>query len=109
MAAALRDRLRETDVVARLGGDEFAVILPEQDAAQAREVAGCLLRLVRDNAATLEGVTPGSVSASIGIADFAAGIPADAMLIRADLAMYAAKESGKDRVVAHAELAPRAA
>ncbi len=105
VAGALRERLRETDVVARLGGDEFAVILPEESGARALEVAECLLSLIRENAAAFDHGQSGSVSASIGVADFAAGVTADEMLHRADLAMYQAKETGKSRVVAHSAAA----
>ena len=108
VAGALRERLRETDVVARLGGDEFAVILPEESGARAADVGASLLRLIRDNAAPLSVGAPAPVSASIGVADFDAGLTADAILVRADTAMYAAKQGGKNQVV-HAPQRPRAA
>lgn len=104
VAGALRERLRETDVVARLGGDEFAVILPEESGARAAEVASCLLELIRTNAAAFAAGAPTAVSASVGVADFATGVTADETLIRADQAMYAAKQSGKSRVVGFEQL-----
>lgn len=108
VAGALRERLRETDIVARLGGDEFAVILPEESGERAFAVAGCLLRLIRENAAAFDHGQTGSVSASIGVADFASAVTADEMLHRADVAMYSAKETGKNRVVMHDALSAAA-
>lgn len=105
VAGALRERLRETDVVARLGGDEFAVILPEESGTRAADVAGLLLTLIKENAAAFTSGAPRAVSASIGVADFSAGVGADDVLIRADQAMYAAKQSGKSRVVTFAQVA----
>ena len=47
VAAALRRRLRQTDIAGRLGGDEFGVLLPRADGAAARTVAGEILAAVR--------------------------------------------------------------
>ena len=73
-----------------MGGDEFAVLLPDADAARAREVAGALGAALRD-AFVLDGM-PLHVDASIGIAlcpDH--GRDRSLLLARADTAMYAAK------------------
>ncbi len=97
-SAALRDRLRETDIIARLGGDEFAVILPEETPAEARAVAQAVVDAVRELAAGLSGGLPGVVTVSIGVAlfDDPTKTP-DETLVDADLAMYDAKDAGKDR------------
>jgi diguanylate cyclase (GGDEF)-like protein/PAS domain S-box-containing protein len=96
-ARALRSRLRESDVLARLGGDEFAVLLPGEDVVQAERVAGALVDEVRRHAAGFGGRYAGSVTASIGVAPFTAEVStAEDMLVNADLAMYEAKEAGKD-------------
>ena len=89
----LRAELRETDTVARLGGDEFAVVLPEADAAHAREVADRLLRsLVAP--LTVEGHSV-DVVASVGIALYPDHTEDAAGLLRcADIAMYVAKARG---------------
>jgi diguanylate cyclase (GGDEF)-like protein/PAS domain S-box-containing protein len=97
-ATALRRRLRESDVLARLGGDEFAVLLPAASPEQAQVVADALVCAVREQAAGFGGQHAANVTASIGVAIFdGADRTADAMLVNADLAMYDAKESGKDR------------
>jgi len=98
VAAILRRRLRDSDILARLGGDEFAVLLPTVDLGQAEHVAEQLLRAVRDEAG-LDGDSrrPG-VTTSIGLAAFrGADLTGEELLIEADLAMYDAKEAGRDR------------
>jgi diguanylate cyclase (GGDEF)-like protein/PAS domain S-box-containing protein len=97
LASLLRERLRRTDVVARLGGDEFAILLPHTDAEQARAIAGELLDAIR-NFTFMVGGSPLRISASIGIALFPEhGTTAGELLSRADLAMYRAKDDGRNR------------
>jgi diguanylate cyclase (GGDEF)-like protein/PAS domain S-box-containing protein len=95
VAAALRGRIRETDVLARLGGDEFGIILPKVDAAQAAVVAEGIVKALRRQTAMLaEHQIP--VTASVGVALFD-GLSNVEILAAADLAMYEAKESGRNR------------
>ncbi len=68
VAAALRERLRTTDVIARLGGDESAIILPETDIAAAQRVAASLLVTIKDDGLVQHEVCAIQVTASIGIA-----------------------------------------
>ena len=97
LARLLRERLRETDVVARLGGDEFAILLPHTDADRARAVAADLLDAVRSHT-FVAGGSPLRITASIGIALFPdQAASAGELLSRADLAMYRAKDEGRDR------------
>ena len=99
IARGLRSRLRDSDVLARLGGDEFAVLLPVDDAQGANRVAEALLQCVRDIAMPALIGESKRVTASIGIARFEDGddLAATEMLVNADLAMYDAKEAGRDR------------
>jgi diguanylate cyclase (GGDEF)-like protein/PAS domain S-box-containing protein len=103
-AAALGERLRETDVLGRLGGDEFAVLLPVETAEQAAVVAEALVAVVREHGSRM------GVTASIGVAvvDRETGT-AEELLVRADRAMYAAKAAGRDGVALHAPGAAGAA
>ncbi len=89
-AGAMADELRSTDVVARLGGDEFAILL----AGVNREQATTVLERVRHQArqALVSNELP-AVTASVGFA-----MSAD--VAEADRALRAAKEQGRDRVVA---------
>jgi diguanylate cyclase (GGDEF)-like protein/PAS domain S-box-containing protein len=101
IAQALRSRLRETDVIARLGGDEFAVILPREDADSAMRVAEDLLaRVRRETIRQPDGHRRRGVTASIGVAPFedSEGQTGEDVLVNADLAMYEAKQDGRDRV-----------
>jgi diguanylate cyclase (GGDEF)-like protein/PAS domain S-box-containing protein len=85
--------LRETDTLARLGGDEFAVLLPGAVEAEAAAAASKLVEAVMEPY-RLAGRTR-RVGISIGIAVFPRdGRDFDALLHRADLAMYAAKRLG---------------
>ena len=98
VAALLQDRLRETDTIARLGGDEFAVLLPEADVHEAEHVAAELVRAVREEATVLAGDRRRRVTTSVGIAPFGrSDLNGEELLIEADLAMYEAKETGRDR------------
>jgi diguanylate cyclase (GGDEF)-like protein/PAS domain S-box-containing protein len=97
-ASALRERLRETDVLARLGGDEFAVLLPVESASEAAVVAGALVEIVRQRARGFGDQQAGNVTASIGVAVVDAGtVSSGELMVGADLAMYEAKEAGRDQ------------
>ncbi len=101
VARVLAERSRATDVVARLGGDEFAVLLSAVGVKEARTAAEHLLAEIRSFPA-LYGAKPFRITASIGVATFESDdATAGEILVNADLAMYAAKTSGRDRVVVY--------
>jgi diguanylate cyclase (GGDEF)-like protein/PAS domain S-box-containing protein len=98
VARAMTQRFRSTDVLGRLGGDEFAVLLSNVNESQARAAAEDLLGALRA-CRPLFGGKAIKIHASIGVAMFEPDdATADEMQIFADLAMYAAKNSGGDRV-----------
>jgi diguanylate cyclase (GGDEF)-like protein/PAS domain S-box-containing protein len=99
IAQGLQSRLRDSDVLARLGGDEFAVLLTREDEQETQTVAEALLALVGDEAMPMLVGERKRVTASIGIARFDDGerLTAEEMMVNADLAMYDAKEAGRDR------------
>jgi diguanylate cyclase (GGDEF)-like protein/PAS domain S-box-containing protein len=100
-ARLLRERLRSTDLVARLGGDEFAVILPHTEDAAVGKVAEDLLQTVRHNGTVAEGRSV-RMTTSIGVALFGDdSTTAQELLAAADLAMYEAKDNGRDRLVTY--------
>jgi diguanylate cyclase (GGDEF)-like protein/PAS domain S-box-containing protein len=103
VATALAERLRRSDVLARLGGDEFAVILPHADEAAAKRVAAELLQCMRDQGSPARDGSRQGLTASIGIAFFerAADLEPEDVMVNADLAMYDAKEAGRDRACVH--------
>ncbi len=90
--------LREVDILGRYGGEEFVVLLPETNLASASIVAERLCRLIGDEPVETEK-GPVSVSVSIGVAPLDDDCPSfDALLERADQALYDAKERGRNQV-----------
>jgi diguanylate cyclase (GGDEF)-like protein len=98
----LRDHLRPNDVVGRYGGEEFVVVLRDASSDAARRVAERIRQSISN--ITISGL-PRRVTVSAGIATRAAGEPTEGLIARADLALYAAKGAGRNRVL----LAPPAA
>jgi diguanylate cyclase (GGDEF)-like protein/PAS domain S-box-containing protein len=99
LADALRAQLGERVAIGRLGGDELALLIPDGDIDQA---AADVLCTVRGQRISSPSGRLRSVSASVGIADFdEPGLAADDVLANADLAMYEAKDAGRDRAVAY--------
>lgn len=86
---------RSTDTTARYGGEEFCVLLPNTGIEMAEQLGERLRRLIAE--VTIEG--PGSLSASIGVANFPlhADSP-DLLFLRADEALYRAKQDGRNLI-----------
>ncbi|MEV0679324.1 EAL domain-containing protein [Actinosynnema sp. NPDC050436] len=98
LAGALRSRLSGAQTIGRLGGDEFAVVLPGCSAAEAALVADGL----RDAVASLPLVAASArVTVSTGVAEYGAGDTWELVLANADLALYASKAAGRDRVTVY--------
>ncbi|MFC5548867.1 sensor domain-containing diguanylate cyclase [Massilia aerilata] len=95
--------VRSIDTVARLGGEEFAVLLPDTGADTALLVAE-RLRHALEHVLELPSGLPVGYTVSIGVATLGAGESIDAMLSRADAALYAAKASGRNAAVDAREL-----
>ncbi|MEZ0491598.1 diguanylate cyclase domain-containing protein [Kineococcus sp. TBRC 1896] len=83
--------------VARLGGDEFAVVLPDLFPGAADDTAEAVVQTLR--LPFLLEAGPATISASVGVTASAPGDDADALLSRADAAMYVAKRAGGGRSV----------
>ena len=99
VAKCIETELRHTDVLARFGGDEFVALLPEAPAARALEVAQRIIKAVAATPLEFEGKRV-DTSVSIGLASYPDdGRSIDAIQGRADRAMYAAKEQGRNRAV----------
>jgi len=96
IAACLSDCARRADTVARLGGDEFAVLMEElTDSAEPVLIAERVLASVRAPLAVAEAHITATVSIGVTLAE--PGMGADELLRAADVAMYRAKEAGKNR------------
>jgi diguanylate cyclase (GGDEF)-like protein/PAS domain S-box-containing protein len=97
VAARLVDSARANDLVGRLGGDEFVVVCREELTAEgAAAIAQRFIEVVRQPV-EIDG-REHVVSMSMGIAIGGAGISASELVQQADLAMYAAKRTGRRRV-----------
>ncbi len=96
----LKTGLRSTDIVGRIGGEEFLVILPYTNGNSAMIVAEKIRKDMRKLIFT-EGDDNYSITASIGVANVEANdTDSERIIIRADRALYRAKEKGRDCVEA---------
>jgi two-component system CheB/CheR fusion protein len=97
IAKRLQEAVRAEDTVARMGGDEFVVLLPNCDKDTAELVANTLLTKLREPL-TLDETVHYQPMASVGVAMFPDdGETLDILLRNADIAMYEAKLSGRNR------------
>jgi diguanylate cyclase len=97
VAHILRAELRGADLAARSGGEEFCLLLPGIAGDDAWSVAERIRQRVEANPTELEGGTSVPVTVSLGIATLQQDDSADALLARADQAMYRAKRDGRNR------------
>ena len=102
-AQLLRKTFRKFEMAARVGGEEFAVILPGSDLAAARKSAERLRAIVAKTPLVQDGKTI-SVTVSIGAAIMVpSDSEADQTLVRADEALYRAKQNGRNQVAMAAD------
>lgn len=98
LTRVVRDTLRPTDVIARFGGEEFVIILPDTDAEEGVKVMTRVQRnltkrfFLHKNEKLL-------ITFSAGVAQRAPDEAAEAVIARADQAMYQAKQAGRNRVI----------
>ncbi len=103
IAQVLASNIRDTDVAARYGGDEFIVLLRETNKEQAIGFAERCLRLIQEYSFGEEGPnTKLTISAGVTAAPEDATDPGD-LIAKADAAMYAAKQAGRNQVHATGE------
>jgi diguanylate cyclase (GGDEF)-like protein len=100
LAEKIRENTRESDVSARIGGEEFAIVIPETTSETVIKLAERLLKSV----AALQVPVPGghlSFTVSIGVAQLLPEHDSlEEVLLHADEAMYAAKNAGRNQIVA---------
>jgi diguanylate cyclase (GGDEF)-like protein len=102
IASRLQSVLRDSDTVGRLGGDEFVVLLEPEDAPPSPEFVAERILEVLSQPIDIDSGQVVRLSASIGVA-VAQHVSADELLRDADLALYAAKEAGKNRYIVFAD------
>ena len=102
IAQIIKTGLRETDVTCRFGGEEFIVLVVQTSGRDAVHAAEKLRESVEN--ARFEGLEQLRMTVSAGIANYPRdGINRGQLLNAADIALYAAKESGRNRAVTFAE------
>lgn len=94
-AKILKSSARITDTVGRWGGEEFMIIASETDSYGATKFA----TIIKNTVAEHEFPKVGKVTASFGLTQISVGDSIEDVVSRADLALYNAKESGRNRVV----------
>lgn len=109
IAQRIESQVRASDVAARYGGEEFVVLLPDTDVASAMLLAERIRTAVGASPVDLPNGEGVMITASIGIAEVQP-LPTDedlktvgdSLIARADVALYAAKTAGRDRVMVEA-------
>lgn len=100
VASTLARNLRPTDLVARFGGEEFVILFPDTDLEQAASAADRVRRAIAAEELVMpDGTALPPVTISMGVAQLAPGQAVADFLKAADLAMYRAKQAGRNRVV----------
>ena len=95
LVALIRERSRKSDLLFRLGGEEFLLLLADTPAPAAMTVAETL----RESIARAHFPVAKAVTVSIGVSALEPADSVDSWVKRADVALYAAKEAGRNRVV----------
>ncbi|EIC22125.1 sensor domain-containing diguanylate cyclase [Thiorhodovibrio frisius] len=99
VAGQLRRVFRETDLVCRYGGEEFVALMPAAGIDSARERSEALRSLVAAEPIQVEGLMLGPVTLSAGIASYPEPVAdPNTLMMRADEALYRAKQAGRDQV-----------
>ena len=95
LANILTNKIRSSDVIGRWGGEEFLIICPETDLQGASQLAENLRQSIEKNNFPVVGY----VTSSFGAALFQKGDNPETLVAKADIALYQAKESGRNKVV----------
>lgn len=104
-----RENTRDSDVVARYGGEEFLIMMPHTD-KEGAEVVAEKLRLAVEEAVFTPGGEQAKITISLGVAAAPSdGMSFDDLVEAADLAMYAAKDAGRNKVYSFNEQLTRGA
>jgi diguanylate cyclase (GGDEF)-like protein len=96
VAKSIFDNIRTTDIFGRIGGEEFAIVLPETSKQAAADFAEKIRQLIEEE--KFPGVD--QVTICLGVTQCYENDTSSSLFSRADVALYAAKNAGRNRVVA---------
>ncbi|HHX28470.1 MAG TPA: bifunctional diguanylate cyclase/phosphodiesterase, partial [Firmicutes bacterium] len=96
----IKGQLRGKDFIARLGGDEFAIVFPGTPLPEAGEIARQIREAVQGSRVAV-GSDRLDLTISIGLAEIGSSQDADVALSHADMALFAAKRTGRNRIVVY--------
>ncbi|MDP2808071.1 MAG: GGDEF domain-containing protein, partial [bacterium] len=101
LAQLLTRSIRQADFAARYGGEEFVVVAPETGTEQAVKLAEKIKTAIEEYPFKLKDSQPnGRITVSIGVVEFPeGGSNADELVGKADVALYLAKDTGRNKVV----------
>ena len=102
LADRLTENLRRSDTLGRMGGEEFALWMPGVTLRDAKDLVDRLRRVIADEPFDTPA-GPVTVTISIGVTAFQAVDNLVHLMHRADMAMYSAKQAGRNRTIAVAE------
>ena len=97
IANTLKKTLRDGDKIFRYGGEEFIIILNRIDDIHCKSTTNRLIKLIRENKLIYKGNNI-QATISVGATTFKEGDSPDSLITRADVALYKAKEKGKDQL-----------
>lgn len=108
VAQCFKSNTKGRDTAARYGGEEFVVALPQTSLENAMTVAEHIRLAVETKKIVKRstGETLGSITLSIGVAQYIPGEPIEDTINRADACLYAAKRSGRNRVMSEKTVDP---
>jgi len=95
LSQLLNDNARKVDYVFRLGGEEFAIIVPQSNLEQSTTMAEKYRILVSETDFNLGR----ALTVSIGVSQFSLDDTSESLFMRADMALYEAKSTGRNRVI----------
>lgn len=105
VGAIMAENVKGKDIAVRYGGEEFALILPDTGTAGAFSLSNRLRGTLEQKRLILrdKSVSMGRVTASFGVAELRSGESGDALIARADMMLYEAKRTGRNKVVCDGE------
>ena len=108
IANKIEKNVKGSDVVARFGGEEFAILLPRTQYSGALTVADSICERMRKSQLKKRstGESIGTITLSIGVGRYQPGESVENLIGRADLALYQAKQTGRDRAIGEHQLTP---